>query len=98
VIVRTAFYSQAVSVVIVSPGPVFLLLVLVQLAEVAMVAMGLHDPLVVIDGFPSIPAVVVVVVGIVDAIGAICAPGSDARYQKSEWPATENSNIGILDA
>lgn len=55
--------------VAVPPIPVFLLLVVVQLAKVAMrVAMGFGRPLVVEDDLVIVPAMIVVVVGIVGAV------------------------------
>ena len=55
--------------VAVPPIPVFLLLVVVQLAKVAMrFAMGFDRPLVVEDDLVIVPAMIVVVVGIVDAV------------------------------
>src|ERR1700731_3957897 len=72
-----------VMIVIVAPTPVFLLLVAVQLAKVVAVAMRLGGPLLVVDIFVVIPAVIVAVVRVVDSIGAICAPGSDGRREKS---------------
>jgi hypothetical protein len=50
------------------PLPILLLLVVIQLAEVAMIAVGFQNPLVVIDVFVVIPAMIIVVVRVIDSI------------------------------
>jgi hypothetical protein len=51
----------------VAPGPVLLLVVLVELSEVTMrISMSFHHPLLVIDSFVVVPVVVVAVVGVVN--------------------------------
>ena len=62
------------------PIPVFFLLVIVQLAKVAMrVAMGFDRPLVVEDYLVIVPAMIVLV-GIVDAVIAVL--GTSGRHQR----------------
>src|ERR1700757_3927968 len=57
-----------VIVVRVPPVPVFLLVVLIAIVELAMVAMSFSLPLLVIHGFVIVPTVVVAVIGIVVAM------------------------------
>jgi hypothetical protein len=62
-----AITSMLISVSM-APGPVLFLFVVVQAFEVMMrIAVGLSDPLVVIDNLVVVPPVVVVIVGIVDS-------------------------------
>jgi len=55
--------------VVVTPGPVFLLLPGTQLAEILVaISVGLIRPTVIIDVFVAVPVVIVGVVGIVHAV------------------------------
>ncbi len=55
--------------VIVPPAPVGFLIILIQLAEIALrLAMGFNHPLVVIDAFMVVPSVVVAVVSVVASV------------------------------
>ena len=68
-------------VITVPPIPVFLLLVVVQLAKVAMrVAMGFDRPLVVEDDLVIVLAMIVVIVGIVDAV--VVVRGTSGIHQR----------------
>jgi hypothetical protein len=70
-------------VVTMPPSPVLFLIVAIQFAKVAILAMIFGDPLVVIDGFVSIPAVIVVVVRVVYAIATSTTRGQGWR-EKSD--------------
>jgi hypothetical protein len=67
-------------VVMVTPVPILLLLVLVETAEVAVVAMILHDLLIVVNPLTTVPAMGIVVVGVVISSG--CAAGGDRGHEK----------------
>ncbi len=69
--------------VTVAPVPVFLLLVFVQLAIVAMrFAVGFDDPLVVVDAFVVVPAMIVVEIGVVGAVAMFGATGGEERDEE----------------
>jgi hypothetical protein len=65
---------------IVTPSPIFFLLVFVELAVVAVrIAARLNYPLVVVDPFVIVPTMVIVVVGIVGAIAVFGAANCGER-------------------
>src|SRR5437588_6130328 len=72
-----------IMIVFVTPGPIFLLLITVQSAEVAIFVMILNHPLMVINALVIVPAVVVMVVGIVVSIGSSRATSGYRRCEKS---------------
>jgi len=57
-----------VVVMIVPPVPIFLLLIVASLAELAMVAVRLDLPALVVDNFVVIPHVVVLISGVICGI------------------------------
>ena len=76
-----AVVIMIVVVITVPPIPVFLLLVVVQLAKVAMrVAMGFDRPLVVEDDLVIVLAMIVAIVGIVDAV--VVVRGTSGIHQR----------------
>jgi hypothetical protein len=70
---------------IVSPGPVFLLLVGVPLFELSMVSVSFDFPTLVVDNFVPIPRMVVRVTRVVDAIrSAYRTAAEHHRREKSD--------------
>jgi len=56
---------------LVAPVPVFFLILVIAIFEIAMVAVGFTFPLRVKDYFVIVPAVIVVVIAVVDAVGVV---------------------------
>jgi hypothetical protein len=79
ILVVIVILVMVVIAMVVAPGPIFLLLILVQSLEVAItVAMGLVGPLTVVDNLIVVPYVIVGVVGVVDTDGMVLR-ASDAH-------------------
>ena len=72
-----------VIVMTVAPVPIFFLFIVVQSTEVPIFAMIFDDPLMVVHGFGTVPAMIVVIVRVVDAIGSSRTTGSYSRYEES---------------
>ena len=69
-------------VMTVTPIPILLLLVVIEPAEISIVAMIFHHPLLVVDILVAVPAVIIVVIGIVGAIMPFATAGGQYRSEK----------------
>src|SRR5579863_6077197 len=81
--------------VVVAPGPVFLLLIFVEFAEVAMsIAMGLDCPPVIVADLIVVPHVIVGVVRIVNPVGMVFS-ASDPRQGRCQRGRQKQRTQGV---
>src|SRR5580700_6407867 len=98
-----AIGSSGLAVVLVgmavAPGPVFLLFVFVELAEIAVfVAVGFAGPLLVVDALVVVPAVIVVVVRVVGAVVVVigATQGGEREHRQKNGGKAEASSAAHL--
>src|SRR5580700_8611911 len=98
-----AIGSSGLAVVLVgmavAPGPVFLLFVFVELAEIAVfVAVGFAGPLLVVDALVVVPAVIVVVVRVVGAVVVVigATQGGEREHRRKNGGKAEASSAAHL--